>query len=177
MKNVLDIYLKENGTNRTQLVGKTNISEKALAKTSKRDPEDYSADIVVAISEEVGATPGQILDRMLVIRDSDMLYHATNFEELKQKVDEQEDEFVLEGDFYDFVKKIKASTLSERETLGFNYGSNGWGDFAAFVLHRFKNNMSREKESKNLQQKISKLYNIKILNKKESLFRLRQLDY
>ncbi|URZ86797.1 helix-turn-helix transcriptional regulator [Floricoccus penangensis] len=99
MKNVLDIYLKENGKDISQLMGRLNVSKKSLSEIGKTDPENYSVDTIVAIAKEMAVAPGIALDRMLEIRDTDVFYHIKSIDELKQKVKEQEDEFILEGNF------------------------------------------------------------------------------
>ncbi|OFI50545.1 hypothetical protein BG261_01335 [Floricoccus tropicus] len=178
MKNVLDIYLKENGINRVQLAKKSNISERELKKLTRKDPENYSADILVAISQEVGVTPGQILDRMLVIQDSDMLYHATTMDEFIKKIDEQEDEFVLDGNFTQFVNKTKNIMDFEDRAVRGNPIYPGYGTGNSFLYQFLKKLTSKDdKEMQKLEQKILDNYKMKILNDHQTLFRNKILDY
>lgn len=178
MKNVLDIYLKENGTNRTKLAKKSNISERELKKLTRKDPENYSADIMVVISQEVGTTPGQILDRMLVIRNSDMLYHATTMDEFVEKIDEQEDEFILDGNFTQFVNKTKNIMDFEDKAVRGNPIYPGYATGNSFLYQFLKKLTSKDdKEMQKLEQKILDNYKMKILNDHQTLFRNKILDY
>ena len=178
MKNVLDIYLKENGTNRTKLAKKSNISERELKKLTRKDPENYSADIMVAISQEVGATPGQILDRMLVIRNSDLLYHATTMDEFVEKIDEQEDEFILDGNFTQFVNKIENIIEFENRYVSGNLMYPVYGSGNSFLYELFKKlTIRNNKEMEKLEKKILFNYKMKTLNDHQTLFRNKILDY
>ncbi|OFI50543.1 hypothetical protein BG261_01325 [Floricoccus tropicus] len=175
MKNVLDIYLKDNNTNRYEVAKRANISEQTLSKASKRDPETYTAKTLIAIGKGIGATAGQVLDNLLAIRDSGKLYHATNISELRQKVREQEDEFILEGDFKELIQKIKTSIDFEDKYVRNDFIFPVF-EYEGSVLFRVlkKNSSTKdEKVIKKLEKDIVNSYKIKILNDSETLFRLK----
>ncbi len=177
MKNILDIFLKQNGMTRYDLSKKVGISEQTLSKASKRDPETYSGKTLMAISRGTDYSPGEVLDQLLTIRDSDLLYIASNLKEIRQKVKEQEDEFIIQGEFNSILKDIKKSSLSEKEQLGFNLGSAGVGTSMVWIINRVLNSFGSNKEEENLKSDISMLYQIELLNSNEAKLRLKQLDY
>ncbi|WP_261806774.1 helix-turn-helix transcriptional regulator [Lapidilactobacillus luobeiensis] len=174
MKNVLDIFLKQNGLTRYDLSKKVGISEQTLSKASKRDPETYSGKTLIAISKGTNHSPGEVLDQLLTIRDSDLLYTASNLKEIRQKVKEQEDEFIIQGEFNSILKDIKKSTLSENEQLGFNLGTAGLGTSVVWIINRIFNSIDSNKEEENLKTDIAMLYQIKLLNSNEAKLRLKQ---
>ncbi|OFI46652.1 hypothetical protein BG262_02285 [Floricoccus penangensis] len=183
MKNVLDIYLKENGKDRSQLMERLNVSKKSLSEIGKTDPENYSADTIVAIANEMAVAPGIALDRMLEIRDTDIFYHVKSIDELKQKVKEQEDEFILEGDFSDLFNS--PSKIENFEKKYDSYYNNVYPRRKTFLTNSQELGIILKSFSPTegiihtmiLQEKILYLYMIKILNKNQLFFRLRQLDY
>ncbi|MFW3576979.1 helix-turn-helix domain-containing protein [Vagococcus fluvialis] len=176
MKNTLDIFLKQYDMTRYDLSKKANISEQTLSKAAKRDPETYTAKTLITIAEGTNHTPGEVLDQLLMIRDSDQLYIASNLKEIKQKVREQEDEFIIRGEFNAILKEIKQSGLSESVQLAFDLGSNGMGSPMVWLINRVMNAMSGNKEEENLKTDIATIYDIELLNSNEAKLRLKQLS-
>lgn len=177
MKNVLDIFLKQNDMTRYDLSKQVGISEQTLSKASKRDPETYSVKTLVAISSGTGYSPGEVLDKLLAIRDSDIVYVASTLKEIRQKVNEKEDVFIIRGEFSSLMKEIKQSSLSEAEELGFQLGMGGAGSYLVWIINRIINSFGSNKEEENLKDDIMTLYTIELLNSSEAKLRLKQLDY
>lgn len=177
MKNVLDIFLKQNQMTRYDLSKKVGISEQTLSKAAKRDPKTYSVKTLVAIASGTGYSPGEVLDKLLAIRDSEAVYIASTLKEIRQKVKEKEDVFIIQGEFSSLAKEIKQSSLSESAELGFQLGMGGAGSYVVWAINRMINSFGGKKEEENLKDDIMTLYTIKFLNSSEAMLRLRQLDY
>ncbi len=69
MKSVLDTYLKQRGLTRYDVAKATGISEQALSKANRRDPETYTVKTVAKIAQATKQTPGEVLDELIKIRD------------------------------------------------------------------------------------------------------------
>lgn len=177
VKNVLDIYLKEKGLSREAFLKNEAFSEQKLAKVSKRDPENYSEETLNSLSEELNVASDVLLTDLKRIRDSDALFEVTTADELKQKVKEQEDEFLVKGDFRELMKEIKRSQVSETAELGFELGSGGSGTIVARGILRVLNLFENDRKLENLKQNIGHLYTIDFINEDEAKLRLKQLDY
>ncbi|MDH6365647.1 transcriptional regulator with XRE-family HTH domain [Enterococcus sp. PF1-24] len=177
MKNVLDIFLKENHMTRYDVSQQANVSEQTLSQASKRDPESLSGKTLIAIAKGTKKTPGEVLDRLLQIRDSNQLYEVDTLSELRKKVREQEDEFLVKGDFRQLVKEIKRSRLSEEVELAANIGSKGAMPSTLWFLNRVLNAFTDDTKMKNLKQDIGDLYQIQFINPEQAKLRLKQLDY
>lgn len=177
MKNVLDIFLRENNMTRYDLSKRVDISEQTLSKASKRDPETYTARTIVAIAKGTNRSPGEVLDRLLQIRDSDILYEVTTLSELKQKVKEQEDEFIVKGDFRDLMKEIEGSKLSESAELSLQFGGGWLGTMAVRGILRIINSHEDNPKLEHLKQDIAELYKIIFIDQNQAKLRLKQLDY
>jgi hypothetical protein len=96
--------------------------------------------------------------------------------EIKQKVREQEDEFIIRGEFNAILKEIKQSGLSESVQLAFDLGSKGMGSPMVWLINRVMNAMSGNKEEENLKTDIATIYDIELLNSNEAKLRLKQLS-
>ncbi|MBO0452262.1 helix-turn-helix domain-containing protein [Candidatus Enterococcus murrayae] len=177
MKNVLDIFLQKQGLTRYDLSKSAGISEQTLSKASKRDPETYSSKTIIAIAKGTEHSPGEVLDALLQIRDSDELYQVTTLNELLQKVREKEDQFIVKGEFNELLKEIERSRISETAELGFQYGSGGLGTIAVYKILRILNSFGDETKLENLKQDIGTLYTIEFIDKNNVKLRLKQLDY
>lgn len=139
MKNVLDIYLKKKGITRSELSKKEELSEQKLARISKQNPDSYSEETLELLAKGLATTPAEVLEELRSIRDSDALYQVTNINELRQKVKEKEEEFLVEGDFRELLKEIEGSRVSETAELGFQLGSGGSGTVLAQAVLRVMN--------------------------------------
>ncbi|MGM0168445.1 hypothetical protein IGI39_004200 [Enterococcus sp. AZ135] len=177
MKNVLDIFLQKKGLTRYDLSKSVGISEQTLSKASKRDPETYTSKTIIAIANGTSNTPGEVLDALLQIRDSEELYHVATLNELRQKVKEQEDQFIVTGDFHELLKEIDRSRISETAELGFQYGSGGLGTIAVHKILRIMNAFGDDTKLENIKQDIAALYSIEFIDKNNVKLRLKQLDY
>lgn len=177
MKNVLAIYLQEKGLTREDILKNEVFSEHKLAKVSKCDPENYSEETLNSLSEELNVASDALLMDLIRIRDSDALFDVTTADELKQKVKEQEDEFLVKGDFRELMKEIKRSQVSEAAELGFELGSGGSGTILAQGFLRVLNLFENDRKLENLKQNIGYLYTIDFINEDEAKLRLKQLDY
>ncbi len=69
MKSVLDRYLNQRGLTRYDVSKLTGISEQALSKANKRDPETYTVKTIAKIAQATQQTPGTVLDELIKIRD------------------------------------------------------------------------------------------------------------
>lgn len=177
MKNVLAIYLQEKGLTREDILKNEVFSEHKLAKVSKCDPENYSEETLNSLSEELNVASDALLMDLKKIRDSDALFDVTTADELKQKVKEQEDEFLVKGDFRELMKEIKRSQVSEAAELGFELGSGGSGTILAQGFLRVLNLFENDRKLENLKQNIGYLYTIDFINGDEAKLRLKHLDY
>lgn len=174
MKNVLAIYLQEKGLTREDILKNEVFSEHKLAKVSKCDPENYSEETLNSLSEELNVASDALLMDLKKIRDSDALFDVTTADELKQKVKEQEDEFLVKGDFRELMKEIKRSQVSETAELGFELGS---GTILAQGGLRVLNLFEDDRKLENLKQNIGHLYTIDFIDDDQAKLRLKQLDY
>lgn len=177
MKNVLAIYLQEKGSTREDLLKNEVFSEHKLAKVSKCDPENYSEETLNSLSEELNVASDALLTDLKRIRDSDALFEVTTADELKQKVKEQEDEFLVKGDFRELMKEIKRSQVSDTAELGFELGSGGSGTILVQGVLRVLNLFEVDQKLENLKQNIGHLYTIDFINDDQAKLRLKQLDY
>lgn len=177
MKNVLAIYLQEKGLTREDILKNEVFSEHKLAKVSKCDPENYSEETLNSLSEELNVASDALLMDLIRIRDSDALFDVTTADELKQKVKEQEDEFLVKGDFRELMKEIKRSQVSEAAELGFELGSGGSGTILAQGFLRVLNLFENDRKLENLKQNIGYLYTIDFIDDDQAKLRLKQLDY
>lgn len=177
MKNVLDIYLKKKGITRSELSKKEELSEQKLARISKQNPDSYSEETLELLAKGLATTPAEVLEELRSIRDSDALYQVTNINELRQKVKEKEEEFLVEGDFRELLKEIEGSRVSETAELGFQLGSGGSGTVLAQAVLRVMNFFEEDTKLENLKQDIAQLYTIEFINEEEAKLRLKQLDY
>lgn len=177
MNNVLDIYLKKKELTRSDLLKNGEISEHKLAKISKKDPATYSDKTINLLAAELNVTANELLADLEEIRDNDELFEVTNADELKRKVKEQEDEFLVKGDFRELMKEIKRSQVSETAELGFELGSGGSGTILAQGVLRVLNLFDADPKLENLKQDIGHLYTIDFINEDQAKLRLKQLDY
>lgn len=179
MRGILDIFLKSKHLTRYDVAKKTGISEQTLSKANRRDPETYSVKTIVTVAEAVEETPGQVLNELIAIRDSDQLYEATTFKELQQKVKSQEEVFLVKGDFRVFLKEVENSRLSESAELGFYLGSSGMGKTTTWYITRILNLFApaSEREKENLKQEIIALYTTEFIDQTTAKSTLKQLDY
>lgn len=166
MRGILDIYLKNLGTTRYEVSKKSGISEQALSKANKRDPKSYTVKTVELIASAVEKSAGEVIDGLVEIRDCNILYKATTLRELEQKVADQEDEFLVEGEFAKIVKQAKESQLSETAETWFAVGSRGSGTVLAWFITELlcifdkKNNPKTER----LKHSLSTLYDFEFLD-------------
>ena len=174
MKNVLDIYLKKKGITRSELSKKEELSEQKLARISKQNPDSYSEETLELLAKGLATTPAEVLEELRSIRDSDALYQVTNINELRQKVKEKEEEFLVEGDFRELLKEIEGSRVSETAELGFQLGSGGSGTVLAQAVLRVMNFFEEDTKLENLKQDIAQLYTIEFINEEEAKLRLKQ---
>ncbi|MBU5362044.1 hypothetical protein KQI58_13280 [Enterococcus raffinosus] len=114
---------------------------------------------------------------MANIRTSDELLEVTHVAELRQKVKEQKEEFIVKGDFRKLMKDIKQSQVSEAAEIGFELGSGGLGTLIAQGVLRIINFFAEDTKLENLKQDIGRLYTIDFINENEVKLRLKQLDY
>lgn len=177
MKNCLDIYLQHHAMTRYDVSKKSGVSEQTLSKASKRNPNTLTAKTLIAISKGTGESPGEVLDALLKILESDELYIVTTLVELRQKINEQEDEFIVRGEYRELLKEIENSRLSEESLLGFQLGSRGMGDLIVWGLNRVRQTLADNPKMEKLKQDILDLYQLKIMNGTEMKLRLKQLDY
>ncbi|KAF1303070.1 helix-turn-helix transcriptional regulator [Enterococcus saccharolyticus] len=179
MKSILDIFLQEQGKTRYEVSKATGISEATLSKANKRSPETYTVKTVATIAQAVNQTPGDVLNQLIQIRDNpNRLYLVTTMTELKQRVKEQEDEFLIQGDFSELLTEVKREQLSETAMLGFQVGSGGQGDTMAWLIMRILNLFGKnDTDRENLKQDISTLYLISSLDDDKVKLQLKQLVY
>lgn len=177
MKNILAIYLKKKQLTRSDLLKSGAITERQLAKISKRDPDKYSKKMVELLAVELNIESEKLLAELKTIRDSDELYAVTNTDELRQMVSEQEEAFLVRGYFRELMKEIKQSGISEPAELGFAVGAGGLGSLATHGILRVMNFFEEDSQLENLKQDIAQLYTIEFINKEEAKLRLKQLDY
>lgn len=117
------------------------------------------------------------LEKLANIRTSDELLEVTHVAELRQKVKEQKEEFIVKGDFRKLMKDIKQSQVSEAAEIGFELGSGGLGTLIAQGVLRIINFFAEDTKLENLKQDIGRLYTIDFINENEVKLRLKQLDY
>lgn len=177
MKNVLDIYLQKHGLTRIDLLRSGELSEAQLARISKRDPEKYSVKTLDALANELNVNSDELLADLKNIRDSQELYEVTDMNELRQRVKEQEEEFLVKGDLRELLKEIKRSQVSEMAETGFDLGSSGSGSLGARGVLRVINFFEEDSKTENLKQDIAQLYTIKFIDEAAAKLRLKQLDY
>ena len=177
MKNVLAIYLQKHGLTRIDLLRSGKLSEAQLARISKRDPEKYSVKTLDALAKELDVNSDELLADLKNIRDSQELYEVTDMNELRQRVKEQEEEFLVKGDLRELLKEIKPSQVSEMAETGFVLGAGGSGSLGARGVLRVINFFEEDSKTENLKQDIAQLYTIKFIDEAVAKLRLKQLDY
>ncbi|SJZ41856.1 Cro/C1-type HTH DNA-binding domain-containing protein [Pilibacter termitis] len=179
MKSILDIFLKEHGKTRYEVAKNSGVLETTLSKANRRDPETYTVKTISGIAKAVNKTPGEVLDRLIEIKESDELYVVTTFSELKQRVKEQEDEFVIKGDLHGLIRELERERLSETVELGFQIGTRGLGATQMWIITRivnlFEDVSNREREI--MKQDISTLYRTEFIDETTAKLRLKQLGY
>ena len=117
------------------------------------------------------------LEKLANIRTSEELLEVTHVAELRQKVKEQKEEFIVKGDFCKLMKDIKQSQVSEAAEIGFELGSGGLGTLIAQGVLRVINFFAEDTKLENLKQDIGRFYKIDFINENEVKLRLKQLDY
>lgn len=117
------------------------------------------------------------LEKLANIRTSEELLEVTHVAELRQKVKEQKEEFIVKGDFRKLMKDIKQSQVSEAAEIGFELGSGGLVTLIAQGVLRIINFFAEDTKLENLKQDIVRLYTIDFINENEVKLRLKQLDY
>ena len=106
------------------------------------------------------------LEKLANIRTSDELLEVTHVAELRQKVKEQKEEFIVKGDFRKLMKDIKQSQVSEAAEIGFELGSGGLGTLIAQGVLRIINFFAEDTKLENLKQDIGRLYTIDFMRMK-----------
>lgn len=177
MKNSLDILLQQNGLNRTDFAKKVGSTEKEVSNILKNNHGTYTEKELLMISQGINCSTEQVLNQLLKIKNDDVLYVASTIEEIRQKVTEQDDEFIISGEFNSILKDVEKSTLSEIEEMGFLVGSRGSGSIATWLIDRVMNHFGSNSQLENLKSDIAKLYKIKFISLYEAKLRLKQLDY
>lgn len=64
-ENVLDKYLESYGTNRNKVSTMTGVSYITFQRSTKKRVADISLRVIIAISQVLHKTPGEVLDDLL----------------------------------------------------------------------------------------------------------------
>ncbi|MGX4669806.1 hypothetical protein JNUCC74_11415 [Cerasibacillus sp. JNUCC 74] len=105
------------------------------------------------------------------------MFEATNKNDLLIALKNKEPYILIKGDYKNEVIKLADSTLSEKETLGFELGSAGTANTLAELFYQIANKFSNKPdEIKTIESKLRQ-YKLKKKNKDEIILYLRQLDY
>lgn len=177
--NLIDIYLQRHQITRYDVSQRSGISQQTLYSANKKDAKSYSGKVLIALGQATGDTAGEVLDALLTIEREGALLQVFTFAELKEAVDSQSPRFLVVGPFLETVKAYKKSQLSEADRLGFDLGSAGSGGLFEFLINQLWIILDKnpDKASLRLQDKVVKLYDIKLINKQTAELSLRSLNY
>ena len=109
------------------------------------------------------------------------MHTVSSIEEIKKLVRTQEDQFLIKGDFSEFITEIRNQKLTDDEKVWFQLGIGGGGDVVTWYLTRLWNRLSTSDAGKrdllDLQQEITRLYKITVLDETLVKLELEQLSY
>ncbi len=179
MKSNLDIFLKQYQKTRYDVAKITGISEAALSKANRRDPETYTVKLIMALSQTVAISSGATLNQLLQIRDDPhRLMQATTYAEIKQLVHQKEGRFLICGDFSSFLKGVRNASLDDEVNDWFQVGTNGTGTIEMWVITRILTLLTpgENRQLENLKQDIATAYQVHIVDQTTAELSLRILN-
>lgn len=176
--NYMDIFLQKFGLTRYDVSQKTGISQQTLSSANKKDPQSYSGKVLMALSEATGISPGEVLDSILRIQRSHDYYLVRSWDEMKIALESQQSVFYVQGEFTEIMRQIKDGQLSDTAMMGTELGSAGTaGIIAGIVYWVYRQLKGGNKDEEKIKDKISKLYNIVLIDEKTVMLKLKSLNY
>ncbi|WP_261809564.1 hypothetical protein [Levilactobacillus humaensis] len=110
-KGVLDSYLYAHGTTRYQVAQASDVSETQLNRAvDKPDVSEIKMNIIFAVAEVVGATPGSVLDDLIAIQ-SGVDDFDKKLEQFERESKEEDEKYLSEHD--DEVEASLAKSVAE----------------------------------------------------------------
>ena len=158
----IDIFLKEFNTTRYEVSKITGISEQTLSKANNRDASTYSIKLVECLAKATGILPEEVLRKLLDIKNKNVLYVATNANEVQQALTASAKEFIVKGEMNVVAKEVRESDVSEDAKFIVNAGTFGGASFIYWLMHIISN-MSKKDDEKfinNIKFKIITYYDV-----------------
>ncbi len=176
--NYIDIFLQKFGLTRYDVSQKTGISQQTLSSANKKDPQSYSGKILMALSEATGISPGDVLDAILRIQRSNDYYLVRNWDELVIALESRQTYFYVQGEFTEIMRQIKDGQLSDTATMGTELGSRGTSGLMVEIVNWvYRQLKGGNKDEEKIKDKISKVYNIVLIDEKTVMLKLKSLNY
>lgn len=177
--NLMDILLKKRQLTRYDVAKQSGISQQTLYSANKKAAESYSGKVLIALSQVMTESPGEVLDELIAIEKSREIYRAVNFQELKIAMESKTPRFIATGEVYQAILAISKTQLSETERLGFDLGSNGTGRIFESLLNKFWDfqDKSLTAETAKIKRQLIATYDFKRLSQNEIEVSLKSLTY
>jgi len=176
--NYMDIFLQKFGMTRYDVFKKTGISQQTLSSANKKDPKSYSGKILMALSEATGISPGEVLDSILRIQQNNDLYLVYNWAEMKTALETLQPKFYVKGEFTKIMREVKSGQLSDTGRMGTELGSSGTSGIIeelVYWIHRQVKGGNKEEEK--IKDRISKLYQIVLVDESTVMLQLISLSF
>lgn len=174
--NYMDVFLQKHGLTRYDVHKRTGISQQTLSNANKKLPEAYSGKILMSLSEATSLSPGKVLDQLLEIQIKDELYEVTDWETLKNAVENLYAVFYIKGPFMETVKEMKSEQLSEDELMGLELGTRGTAYITetvfSWLYRQFK---VKDKEKDRIKHRVTIQYHIVVVDESTILLKRKNI--
>lgn len=116
--NYLDLYLQKNNYKRYDVHKKTGISQQSLATYTNKNIEKYPTKLLIALSETLNKTPGDILNELIALEKENPVFEAFNPSELLLGLKDKYDTIIIRGKYCSEIYELMKSQLLEYELMG-----------------------------------------------------------
>ena len=104
--NYLDLYLQRNKIKRYDVHKKTGISQQLLSTHKYKSIEKYSTKVILALSQTLEKTPGQVLDELIELEKNTPNFEAFNPQDLLLGLKENYPTIVIKGAYCKEINKV-----------------------------------------------------------------------
>lgn len=116
--NYLDLYLQKNNCKRYDVYKKSGISQQSLATYTNKQIEKYPAKLLIALSQTLNKTPGDVLNELLTLESENSLFEAFNPPELLSGLNHKYDTIIIRGKYCSEIYTLMKSQILEYELMG-----------------------------------------------------------
>ncbi|WP_052400555.1 hypothetical protein [Oceanobacillus jeddahense] len=173
---LIDVYLQKYDKTRQDVIEQSNM-EKTQKLNLNQEAASYHAEIIKALSITVDQDTETVHQELQMLEKEKTPFKVYTQEELLTAFKRKEPYIIVKGDYARQVESAAGTSLSEKDTMGFQLGSRGLALLAGEVIYQIMNLFSkREKQELKVESKI-KSYQAVLKENKDVLLYLRLLDY